>query len=352
MVTNPSVFPAPTQHHQMVVEPMEQQPQGIQTSPQQSLQPQPGIQTSTQDPFWHKGAMCMSKPTPLVPRGVYERVTSVCDRAPSYGLPTHTMTDMMQLTQRIQELEVGRQASQERHDLELALMKKTNEGEKQLLKKHLGEAHANAKHWELVVQELLKKLEHMERELYGSRGREETDFGIAFDVTTSTTVSSSSTTNSASFSRGDSISHEYSTAKSYVCQEEWSATLKYSRRYMECGNQCSGDDAVEDGTCIEDDDESRVVVRRLCRQITVCLEEKELQYQQKARSELAAQHLKFLEANNRLTEAVSLSLESLNAATESVSVNTPTEHDGLVKDLQWLQRNLEKCRLARHASWP
>jgi hypothetical protein len=256
------------------------------------------------------------------------------------------MTDMMQLTQRIQELEVGRQASQERHDLELALMKKTNEGEKRLLKKHLSEAHTNAKHWELVVQGLLKKLEHMKRELYGSRGREETDFGI---VATSTTVSSSSTTNSAFFSRGDSISHKYSTAKSYVCEEEWSATLKHSRRYVECG---SGDDAVEDGTCIEDDDESRVVVRRLCRQITVCLEEKELQYQEKARSELAAQHLKFLEANNRLTEAVSLSLESLNAATESVNANTPTEHDGLVKDLQWLQRSLEKCRLARHASWP
>jgi hypothetical protein len=347
VVTNPSVFPAQTQRHQMLVEPMEQQPQGIQTYPQHSLQPQPGIQTSTQDPF---GAMCMSKPTPLVPRGVYERVTSVCDRAPSFGLPTHTTTDMMQLTQRIQELEVERQASQERHDLELGLMKKIHDGEKQLLKKHLSEAHTNAKHWELVVQGLLKKLEHMERELYGSRGREETDFGIVFDVTTSTTVSSS--TNNASFSRGDSISHEYSTAKSYVYQEEWSATLKYSRRYVECGKQCSGDDAVEDATCIEDDDESRVVVRRLCRQITVCLEEKELQYQEKARSELAARHLKFLEANNRLTEIVSRSLESLNAATESVNVNTPTEYDGLVKDLQWLQSNLEKCRLARHASWP
>ena len=339
MTSNPSVFPAQTHHHQMLVESMsiggqqqQQQPQGVHQ--QQSLQLPPGIQTSTTDPHWYKGAMIAPEPTPLVPHGFCNRVTSVCDMA---SLPTAYITEIMQLNHRIQRLEFERQASRERHDLELTLMKKAHESEKQLWGRQLDEAHTNAKTFELMVQRRVQ----VERELYGSIGQEETDFPDGVDTDT--------ITGSASLSRGDSKNHEYYTAKSYVCQEEWKATLEYSKRYVENGHSCGGD-TVREGTSIAAE-ESRVVVRRVCRQITLCLEEKELRYQAKARTELATQHLKFLEANNRLTEVVSQSLESLNT-TASSTTTASKDHEGLVQDLRWIQSNLEKCRLARHASWP
>ena len=300
----------------------------------------------------------MTKPTPLVPRAVYEKVTSVCSQGLLYGLPSQTTTEMMQLNQRIQQLELEREQSHMRHNQELMLMADAHKREKQLMEKQLHEAHANDQNLELIVQELVRKLEQMQREMYGYGEREETDCPDCFTfeacaTTTTTTSSSSSTSRTSSWSMAESKSYEYSTVESYICREEHTATVKYSRHYVESGC-CTGQDSVEDCAGIEVEEsrkeESRVVVRRLCRQITVCLEEKELRYKEKARSELAAHHLKFLEANNKLTGVVSKFLESLNSM-ESVD-DTPTDHERLVEDLQWLQNNLEKCRLARHVSWP
>lgn len=294
----------------------------------------------------------MTKPTPLVPRAVYEKVTSVCSQGSLYGLPSQTTTEMMRLNQRIQQLELEREQSHMRHNQELMFMADAHKREKQLMEKQLHEAHANAQNWELMVRRLMKKLEQTQQEMYGYGEREETDCPDCFTfeasaTTTTTTTSSSSTTSSTS------SHHEYSTVESYICREEHTTTVKYSRHYVESGC-CTGQDSVEDCTGIEAEEsrkeESRVVVRKLCRQITVCLEEKEQRYKEKARSELAAHHLKFLEANNKLTGVVSKSLESLNSM-ESVD-DTPTDHEKLVGDLQWLQNNLEKCRLARHVSWP
>lgn len=292
----------------------------------------------------------MTKPTPLVPRAVYEKVTSVCSQGPLYGLPSQTTTEMMRLNQRIQQLELERELSHMRHSQELMLMADAHKREKQLMEKQLHEAHANGHNLELMVQGLVRKLEQTQREMYDYGEEEETDYPdcFTFEASATTTTTSSSSTTSRTSSH-----HEYSTVESYICREEHTTTVKYSRHYVESGC-CTGQDSVEDCTGIEAEksriEESRVVVRKLCRQIAVCLEEKEQQYKEKARSELAAHHLKFLEANNKLTGVVSKSLESLNSM-ESVD-DTPTDHERLVEDLQWLQNNLEKCRLARHVSWP
>ena len=290
----------------------------------------------------------MTKPAPLVPHAVYEKVSSVCSQGPLYGLPSQTTTEMMRLNQRIQQLELERELSYERHNQELMLMADVHKREKQLMEKQLREAHANAQNLELMVQGLVRKLEQIQREMYGYGEREETDCPDCFTFEASATTTTTTTTSSSSTTSSTSSHHEYSTVESYICREEHTTTVKYSRHYVESGC-CTGQDSVEDCTGIEAE-ESHVVVSKLCRQITVCLEEKELQYKEKARSELAAHHLKFLEANNKLTGVVSKSLESLNSM-ESVD-DTPTDHERLVEDLQWLQNNLEKCRLARHVSWP
>ena len=215
-------------------------------------------------------------------------------------------------------------------------MKRAHDSEMKMLERHLGQAHADCKTYEMVVRQLTSQLEQeRRRNMCVGWGKEGTDFpdGVEFEST--------------------STRHSHYTVKGLVREEELTATIKYSMRYMECGHQ--GDiEAVEQrenssgsGTIEEEVTQRQVVVRRLCKQISQCLEERELRYVEQARSELAAHHVNYLQYNSQLTETMSRSLESLT------SVGTVAgDCQGVVEDLKSLQSHLEKWRLARHLSWP
>ena len=285
--------------------------------------PTPMADTSERD------MLCMHPP--LVPRWLHDSVNSVCGRVPSHGELTRTTAEMRRLSQRIEQLELEKETAQDQFDSELSAMKRAHKREKEMLERHRNQEHNNAKHFEMVVVQLMQQLEEERRK---NQAREvERQKNQAIEGT-------DSPDGGPEFG---SSGHSYFTAKSYSCDE---TRMEYSTDYYLDGDDSPDGGAGEDNLCGVA--QRHVIVHRLCRQITLCMEEREVRYVEKARSKLAAHHVSFLEVNSQLTEAVSQSLESLN----SIEAEVVGDREGIAQELRSLQSNLENCRLARHLSWP
>ena len=307
------------------------------------------MQTKEQSP--DKDKLCMSTTVPYYPPGMYQRLDSVCERAPLFGIPSHTTSEIQQLRQKVQVLEEDLKTANQRHKRELLHMqmeqqyeRSEHEGKVRLLDRQLQETHLNGKYWESVVVKLMEQLR--QKESHSSTAIRGQDYADSeFEVSFTSARSTSTTSSSCVCSRADSGErHETYTVQSFSeHHEEVTQTVVCLRGCPASKTQLEGEERVDD--CLKGH-----IIRSQLYQLQELLENKhiemERQLTERMRSELGTRHLHFLQVNNRLTEIVSQSLECLSACGNSDSVA------GVGEDLRWLQENLEKCKLGRHASWP
>lgn len=247
------------------------------------------------------------------------------------GVPTQNTVEMKQLKSRVEQLEVELQVTQRRYEQERCeheYQRREYEGIIRLLKQNLQNAESDAKHFESIVGQLTQKLRRMEMRVVGQDS-------------TDSANSSVDDCNSSFDSKDGSEELDRHSVRTLVCElrEEISRTVVWSTSCSAgeggCSNthdHCTHKDNVYDKFSqlqLSFEEKHTEIVRRL---------------EERRESEMAAFSISFLDANSKMTEVVSRSLECLSAE----------RGDGadLVEDLKWLQKNLDTCRIARHASWP
>ena len=301
-----------------------------QAFPPHQAEPQSGIAMQTDDQCLHISKLCMSQGTTsssYYSATMLQKINSVCGVGSGYGLPPQNAIEMKQLQNKVQQLEAELQITHQRYErLRLEQQQQHNDYERmiRLLKQQL---HDTASDANCQVAQLTTQLRQIEARFLNSKGEDSTDSGS--DISRSS--SSSSSTEGYE-------EHQCYTVKSFVCalQEEITRTVSSST----CGIRGHGS-VCEKHTAFESKDD-----------IFDTLDKFQLRFEQKhadivehlkkqRESEVAANSLTFLEANSRMTEVVSQSLECLSG-----------DSAGLGEDFRWLQQHLDTCRIARHASWP
>lgn len=275
--------------------------------------------------------LCISQRPPYYSDAMLQKIDSVCEVGTVYGVPPQNTVEMKQLKSKVEQLEVElqvrqRQYEQERYEHEC--QRSEYEGIIHILKQNLQNAESDAKHFESIVGQLTQQLRRMEMRVVGQDS-------------TDSANSSVDDCNSSFDSNNDSEELDRRSVRTLVCQlrEEISRTVVWSTSCSasegSCGNthdHCTHKDNVCDKFSqlqLSFEEKHTEIVRRL---------------EERRESEMAAFSISFLEANSKMTEVVSQSLECLSAECG----------DGadLAEDLKWLQKNLDTCRIARHASWP
>ena len=252
-----------------------------------------------------------------------QKVNSVCEQGAMVGLPSANMVEMQQLKNRVQQLELQHQTSKNRHNREISHFKMELESEREehqhivlLLQQQLQNAEANARHFQSLVGGLVTKLRQMEAHIHNSKGTDSMDGGPDVD------------------DNPQMAEHqEYHAAKKvvYELRKEITTTLQVS------SDGSSDQHMTYQVTCTK-----REVFERL-QSFQGLLEEKQKKMikslEERRKKEVAMNWLRFLEANDSISEVVSRSLECLSH----------TQSGGLGDDLRWLQGEFETLRFA---SWP
>lgn len=275
--------------------------------------------------------LCISQRPPYYSDAVLQRIDSVCEVGGVFGVPPQNTAEMKQLKNKVERLEVELQATHSRYERERReheYQRSEYEGVIRLLQQHLHNAESDAKHFESIVGQLTQKLRRMEMQLMG---QESTD-----------SATSSVDDFNSSFDSNDVPDEQDSeSVRTLICElkEEISRTVVWSTSCSASGEGCSnthdhctGKDSVCDKFSqlqLNFEEKHTKIVKRL---------------EERRESEMAAYSITFLEANSKMTEVVSQSLETLSTECG--------DSTGIVEDLKWLQKNLDSCRIARHASWP
>ena len=297
-----------------------------------------------------RGELCMTPGNTSVSfysEAMIQKIDSVCAKGTSYGLPPENTVTMKQLTYKIQELELERKNTEQRYERELQHMKleqqlQRSEYESQirLLKQHLEEAQTDAKGFESMVARLTMQLRQMEAWLLNSEGTDSPDC--------SEQVLPASPSSSSGCSRADSGEHQYYTARSVMCElrEEIAKTVVCSRGCLTSTDGRGG--SQDEGGCSHPAmPKSREFILEQFHRFRLRLDEGHAEMVKSLESrrllEIESHRSAFSDTNSEMTKIVSQSLECLSNCPDS---------EGFGADLQWLQKNLEDCRVERHMSCP
>lgn len=275
--------------------------------------------------------LCISQRPPYYSDAVLQKIDSVCEVGTVYGVPPQNTVEMKRLKSRVEQLEVELQVTQRRYEQERReheYQRSEYDGIIRLLKQHLQNAQSDAKLFESIVGQLTQKLRRMEMRV---TGQDSTD----------SANSSVDDCNSSIDSNNGAEEVNCHVVRTLVCElrEEISRTVVRSTSCLASEGGCS---STHDHCTHKDN------VCDKFSQLQLSFEEKHTEIvrtlEERRESEMAAFSITFLEANTKMTEVVSQSLECLSAECGDSA--------GLVDDLKWLQKNLDSCRIARHASWP